>query len=120
MPPKERQEPGLLSAAGLLLESPIQVIGLLPYSSNHTFLVRLDGLTELGGRFLRADLLTLENFHGPLRQGLDLDLFDKHRQSAIAVARLNVEGPVPRPPDRADGQGLDRVELDVLCHLRLI
>jgi hypothetical protein len=42
VPPKERQEPGLLSAAGLLLEAPIQVIGLLPYSSNHTFLVRLE------------------------------------------------------------------------------
>ncbi len=41
MPPKERKKPGLLSATSLLLESPIQVIGLLPYSSNHTFLVRL-------------------------------------------------------------------------------
>lgn len=41
MPPKERKEPGLLSATSLLLESPIQVIGLLPYASNHTFLARL-------------------------------------------------------------------------------
>jgi hypothetical protein len=41
VPPQERKEPGLLSATSLLLESPIEVLGLLPYSSNHTFLVRL-------------------------------------------------------------------------------
>jgi hypothetical protein len=49
VPPKERQEPGLLSATSLLLESPIQVIGLLPYSSNHTFLVRLAAAGEEEG-----------------------------------------------------------------------
>lgn len=45
MPAQERQEPGLLgspeSARRLLLESPLQVLGLLPYSSNRTFLARL-------------------------------------------------------------------------------
>lgn len=45
MPAQERQEPGLLasheSARRVLLESPLQVLGLLPYSSNHTFLVHL-------------------------------------------------------------------------------
>ena len=45
MPAQERQEPGLLgaheSARRLLLEAPVQVLGLLPYSTNHTFLVRL-------------------------------------------------------------------------------
>jgi hypothetical protein len=49
VPPQERQEPGLLgsheSARRLLLESPLQVLGLLPYASNHTFLV---GLGEAG------------------------------------------------------------------------
>jgi uncharacterized repeat protein (TIGR03843 family) len=41
VPAEERKEPGLLDATSLLLEAPIEVIGLLPYSSNHTFLVRL-------------------------------------------------------------------------------
>jgi hypothetical protein len=46
VPAQERQKPGFLasedSALRLLLEAPIDVIGLLPYSTNHTFLVRLD------------------------------------------------------------------------------
>jgi uncharacterized repeat protein (TIGR03843 family) len=45
VPAQERQEPGLLGsperARRLLLESPLHVLGLLPYSSNHTFLARL-------------------------------------------------------------------------------
>jgi hypothetical protein len=38
---KERKEPGLLSPHQGLEAAPIHVIGLLPYSSNRTFLVRL-------------------------------------------------------------------------------
>ena len=45
MPAQERQKPGFLAseegARRLLLAAPIEVIGLLPYSTNHTFLVRL-------------------------------------------------------------------------------
>ncbi|MEA2645822.1 MAG: hypothetical protein QOE92_905 [Chloroflexota bacterium] len=43
MPPQERQEPGLLDDDGwhtLLATAEIEVVGRLPYSSNHTFLVR--------------------------------------------------------------------------------
>jgi hypothetical protein len=45
LPPQEREEPGLLvpgRKARLLAQGAIQVIGALPYSSNHTFLVRLE------------------------------------------------------------------------------
>jgi hypothetical protein len=52
VPAQERQEPGFLaseaSARSLLLEAPIEVIGLLPFSSNHTFLVRLGPSGEAG------------------------------------------------------------------------
>jgi hypothetical protein len=50
VPPQERQEPDLLGsherARRLLLESPLEVLGLLPYASNHTFLVRLGGFDD--------------------------------------------------------------------------
>ena len=52
MSAQERQEPSFLaaqeSARRLLLKAPIDVIGLLPYSSNHTFLVRLGRAGEEG------------------------------------------------------------------------
>jgi uncharacterized repeat protein (TIGR03843 family) len=45
VPAQERQEPGLLGpeegARRRLLAAPINMIGLLPHSSNHTFLVQL-------------------------------------------------------------------------------
>ena len=42
MPPQEREEPGLLTAAGAeaLRRGRLEVIGRMPYSSNATFLVR--------------------------------------------------------------------------------
>jgi hypothetical protein len=53
VPAQERQKPGFLAseegARKFLLEAPIEVLGLLPYSSNHTFLVRLGPIAEAGG-----------------------------------------------------------------------
>jgi hypothetical protein len=41
LPAKERKEPRLLNPTSVLLAAPIEVIGLLPYASNHTFLARM-------------------------------------------------------------------------------
>jgi hypothetical protein len=102
VPAQERQEPGFLgseqSARRLLLESPIEVLGLLPYATNHTFLVRLGRAADE-----RAPLAVYKPSRGerPLHDFPDKTLY-RREVAAYEVSRALAWDMVPPTVVRID------------------